>query len=155
MDISKKELSLEEYKEIYNLLPVGLYRTSLKDGTFLNANLCCAKLLGFKSPDDLIGKVKSSSFYASPSDRKKFISLLQEGIVENFELELALHDDTTIWVAITGRISKDGYIEGSLMDITDRKILEEELNTYKAKECQTLELITEEAQRRSMRLKKN
>ena len=151
MDELKKQV--EEYQEIFNLLPIGLYRTSLKDGTFLKANPYCAKLLGFKTVEELIGKEKSTTFYVSPSDRRKFINELnQKDIVENFELELIRHDNTSIWVAVTGRISDKGYIEGSLMDITDRKILEEELNDYKIEEAKSLKLITEDAKRRCVKI---
>ena len=39
--------------DIFNSLPVGIYRTRIDDGTFLKANPECAKMLGYENSDQL------------------------------------------------------------------------------------------------------
>ena len=143
------QTSVDQYKEIFNLLPIGLYRTSIKDGKFLNANPYCAEMLGYDSVDELLEKEASCNLYYDPSERERFIKEIEDkkGIVENYELKLKLHDGSTKWVAITARKTKN-YLEGSLMDITDRKNMEAELESYKTNEIKSLAIISEAAKQR-------
>lgn len=138
-------LTHEEYKDLFQLLPIGLYRTSLKDGTFLEANIVCANLLGYNSVESLKENAKAGDFYYSKDDRKKFINAVKEnGIIYNYELRLK-----EIWVAITARINEEaGWLEGTLMCITRRKNSEEEVRRYRALEFDKLQLIKEAARQR-------
>ena len=58
-------LTHNEYKDLFQLLPIGLYRTSMEDGTFLEANDVCAKILGYDSVESLKANAKSRDFYYS------------------------------------------------------------------------------------------
>lgn len=135
----KKEITEGEFKRIWNTVPVGLYHTSVEDGTFLKANQFCAKLFGCKSPDDLIGKKKSSQFY-SPKQRIELIDRLRKnGMITDFEICLTLENGKQVWVCATAKLVDDGkIIEGSLTDITERKKLEVELEEYKNREMRIL-----------------
>jgi PAS domain S-box-containing protein len=138
---------LAEYIEIFNNLPIGLYRTSL-DGKFLKANPECAALLGYDSIDELKAS-NSKDFYFKDEDREKFLSALKEKVIKNYELPLKNRLGKKIWVAITARLCEDeGYLEGSIMDISDRKRLEEEIDKYRQRETACLADLAQEAKRR-------
>ncbi|MHA2046008.1 MAG: PAS domain S-box protein [Candidatus Thorarchaeota archaeon] len=148
--LQEAQVKLEEYLDIFNTLPVGIYRTKISDGTFLKVNPECSSMLGYDSPEELKAKAKSTDFYYSDEQRKKFIDLLEKtGSIRHHEMPLKTADGKTIWVAITARIHSNGsYLEGSLMDITESRRIAGELDRYKAEEAGRLCEINLAAQRR-------
>jgi PAS domain S-box-containing protein len=114
------DMQLNDYKRFCDEAPVGLYKTMQSDGTFLYINPYGARLLGFASPEELIGKAKSSQFY-SPDLRAKLIDELhKDGKVSDFEIKVTRPDGTIKWITATASNGND-YIIGSLTDITERK----------------------------------
>src|SRR5208283_5459624 len=112
----------------------GVYRVSLA-GRILDCNEACARIFGYSSPTELVGRI-ASDLYSSPAARVGFTSTLQErGSVTNFEHCLVRKDGTPVWVLETATLIKDGdeLIEGTMIDITARKQGEAELQ--KAKEA--------------------
>ena len=128
------------YEEFYNNAPVGFYRTDIKDGTILRANKKCAEILGFKSVDYMKKNTKASDLYSSEL-RSSLIELLNNsGSVTNFEIPLS----EGTWIALSAKMHiKKGYLEGSIVDITYRKIIEEKLQQHRKKEMESLKLIQE------------
>jgi len=146
--LAVSETKLKEYRDLFEMVPVGLYRTSIKDGTFLQANPFCANMLGHNTVEELKNNEKSSNFYKSQEDRQAFIQAIKDndGTIKNYELELVLGSGEHIWVAITGKLNEEkGYLEGSLMDITAKKELEIKLINLKSKEIEYLKTISESA----------
>lgn len=112
-------------KDFYNTLPIALWRTSIADGTFLNANRHCAKLLGYRTIDELVKKAHATDFYVNPADRDKLLEEAAEQGVCELELPLIRKDGKQIWVFAVVRASvEEGYIEGSFVDITTTKLQE-------------------------------
>lgn len=108
----------EDYKELYDSATVGLWRTTINDGKFINANSAVADILGYDDIDDLMSQ-KTSDFY----DRDIFIEELEKlKEVNNFEICMRKKDGSSVWVSISAKIyPKKGYIEGSIRDITLQK----------------------------------
>jgi len=80
---------LEEYQDIFNSLPIGIYRTKVEDGKFLKANPECANILGYKNVPELLRNSKSGDFYWDEADREKFIQLLKDkDSIHHYELPL-------------------------------------------------------------------
>lgn len=128
--------SVDEAKNILNTLPIGIYRTGL-DGKFIFANKECANLLGIKDTSEF-NNIEASVFYQNPADREKFIKTLKrKKELKNYELALVTKDGKEIWVAATAKLC-DSYLEGSLMDITEKKSLEEQVEKHKAAEAANL-----------------
>jgi len=132
------EKALQESEERYRLLfkrnLAGVYRVSLA-GRILDCNEACARIFGYSTPTDLVGR-NASDLYSSPAARVGFTSTLQEhGSLANFEHCLVRKDGTPVWVLETATLIKDGdqLIEGTMIDITARKQGEAELQ--KAKEA--------------------
>jgi len=139
-NLTDAKTKLEEYQDIFNGLPIGLYRTSIKDGLFLKANPELAEMLGYENVDDLLINAKSSEFYWNETDREKFLNVLDTiGSIRHYELPIKNANGKKLWVLITARLNKErGYLEGSLMNITEKKELEDRLEEYKMEEAKHL-----------------
>ncbi len=133
VDITERKLaeealrkSEELYRNLYETPVVGLSRTRLSDGMFIRSNDANARLFGYDSAEEIIGKRHVSEFY--PAERRaEFLELIKEhGEVSNFEAHLTLDDGTERTIAISAKISPDGdHAEGAVIDITERKRAEE------------------------------
>lgn len=101
----------------------GIFR-SRRDGRILECNAALVHLLGFTSREELLAR-NAKEFYADPADRERLMKLLQPGVVvSNHELPWRRADGAPIWVLINVREVVEGpavYLEGIVLDITDRK----------------------------------
>lgn len=134
---------MEEYKEFFDQAPVGLYKTRQKDGLFVNINQYGANLLGYKSPEEVIGKVYSKNLYDHETRQKLLRSLRHGNKVTDFEVGLVRTDGDIAWVSVTA-MNGDDYIMGSFTDITERKKLEAEVAKYEAMACESLSGISKD-----------
>jgi PAS domain S-box-containing protein len=112
-----------KFRNIFENSQIGIFRTRLRDGLILDANQRLANLFGFDSPDEVIGVKHTADFYVNPSDRQRAIELLkQHGELQNFEVQMQKQDGTPFWGLYSSRLnSLDGYMEGVIADISDRK----------------------------------
>lgn len=130
---------IEYYKYFYDFAPIGFYTTKISDGEFLLANPTCIKMLGFKTFEELKNNCRSTQLYP-PRQRNKLIqSVIKHGSVTNFETEFDLKNGKKIWINLSARLSKTkDCLEGSITDITDKILLQEELDNYKKKGLENL-----------------
>jgi PAS domain S-box-containing protein len=125
----KAELELQQseqkYRNLFHNSLVGMFRNSRSDGTVLDANAAVLKMFGFDSYQE----VKAVDLYANPGDRETLKQLLLErGLVENFETQVRRKDGSVFWVSYSGKLyAKEGYLEGVMIDITERKLAEDAL----------------------------
>lgn len=125
------------FRNLFNRVPVGLYRTT-PDGKFLDVNENLCLMLGFKNKKFLLG-ANLKDFYVNPKDRKKWQKKLDcDGMVREFEVKLRRNDNSVIWVQNNSIASCDSnqntiYCEGSLEDITERKWATDALRKSKEK----------------------
>ena len=121
-------IKLDEYRKFFDETPVALFRTDLKTGEFLLANKYCAKLLGYRNVPELKKNERSSNLYSKKERQKLITAIRRKNSIYDYELKLNLHDESVVWVSCYMRINCDGHcIEGSLVDITEKKQLETEL----------------------------
>ncbi|MCC5637343.1 PAS domain S-box protein [Nostoc sp. CHAB 5844] len=129
-DISERKTAEEalrrsekKYRNIFENFQVGIARIRIEDGLFLEANQRQAKILGYSSAADLIGKQFTTEFYAHPSDRQKLLAELeQQGEVRNFEVQLRRRDQSLGWGLLSLRRNvEEGCIDAVITDISDRK----------------------------------
>jgi PAS domain S-box-containing protein len=120
-----------KFRTIFENSQVGIYRSRLSDRLLLNANQRFANLYGFDSPEEIIGIEHTAGYYVNPSDRQQFLELLKrDGEVRNFEAQMRKRDGTLFWVLFSSYLNAaDGYIEGVVVDISDRKQAEAALQT--------------------------
>jgi PAS domain S-box-containing protein len=124
-DISDRKEAEARYSQLFDSVPVGLFRTT-PDGAILDANPALVELLGFEDKVPLLER-KASSFYVDPEERKHWeAAVAREDVVIGIQAEFQREDGEKIWVELAVRAirDKDGKIEcyeGSMEDITVRK----------------------------------
>lgn len=116
-----------KFRNIFENSQVGIFRSRLSDGLALDANQRIAELFGFNSPDEIIGIVHSPDFYVNLCDRQQVVELLKRhGNLQNVEMQMRKRDGTTFWGLHYFHLNAtDGYMEGVITDISDRKRAEE------------------------------
>lgn len=132
--------SEELYRSLYDTALVGLWRTRISDGLVLRANRTSARLTGYNSPQEMIGKVYAPSMYG-PGQREELMRMLErDGEIANTEMQFVLPDGQERSCSISARMFKDkGYIEGAIVDITETKRLQQQLiQTQKLESIGTL-----------------
>lgn len=119
--------SEEKYRSLFENMPGAYYRTD-KEGNLIMINPEGAKLFGYNSLKDILGKNISQHLYFAPEDRKKYLKELEKnkGNLKDFELALKKKDGNPLIISDTCHYycDKEGEIagvEGIFMDITERK----------------------------------
>lgn len=129
--------SEEKYRNIFNNSVEGIYQAMLEGG-YRIVNPAFARMHGYDSPEEMITDVTDigKQLYVDPEQRKKLISLLSasaEKTIRNYELRLRRKDGSILWVSLNARLVNYNdeevgiCIEGTCMDITQRKQAEEAL----------------------------
>jgi diguanylate cyclase (GGDEF)-like protein/PAS domain S-box-containing protein len=119
------------YRNLFNRVPVGLYRTDLS-GQFLDANQALAEMLGFDTPDSLKQHGVEEFIVVAEQREQERRMLNGDNTLHGYEMQLRRADGKIIWVNDTFRAEQDAQgkiinYEGSLIDITERKNAEEAL----------------------------
>ena len=122
--------SEQKYRNLFDNSLVGMFRSSLTDGTVLDANAAIFRMFGFDSYEG----IRTVSLYINPTDRETINQLvLEQGFVENFETQVRRKDGSVFWVSYSAKLyAKEDYLEGVMIDITERKQSEEALRAKKA-----------------------
>jgi len=113
-------------------LPVGVYRVE-RDGQLLTVNQAMAQIFGYDRPEEMIG-LNTEHLFANTDDRARLLQQWQASdAVSINDILLIRRDGKYIWGRDTVRVTygTDGnilYLDGSLEDITERKLIELELN---------------------------
>ena len=122
--------SEEKYRNLFNNAQVGLYRTRISDGKFVEANDALARMFGYEDRADILdAEYITADNYLDPGTREKLLAILREhGEFRNFEARLYRKDRSAAWFRYSGRIYPEkGYIEGVAADITEEKRLKKRL----------------------------
>ena len=124
--------SEERYRHLVEQLPVAVYRTT-SDGKFVEANPALAHMLGLRDPVEVL-RMNARDFYVRRKDRAAHLRRLAEAATSFAEFELRRPDGRKFWVrdhcrAALGPEGKVRYLDGILVDITERKRAEAKLQT--------------------------
>ena len=121
--VNELEQSEEKYRHLFETAMVGIYRTRIEDGKFLAANEALAKMMGYEDINSFVEEYVTSEHYADSNRRQELLNQLQtHGKVDGFEVEMNRIDGSRIQIALSATIYPDrGYIEGAIIDITERK----------------------------------
>lgn len=125
----------QKYRSIYENAVEGIFQ-STPEGKLISVNPAFAEMLGYSSSAELLGIVTDigRQFYVRPEVRLEFMeSIEKKGFLKGFECEVYRKDGTRIWVSMNARRVVEGkgdvvYYEGTMVDITERRKAEEELN---------------------------
>jgi PAS domain S-box-containing protein len=123
--------SESRYQELWQRSLAGIVRASL-DGRILDCNESFARLFGFESREQMFSH-STKELYFDVGVREEFITRLRaKQVLTNYEMQMRRADGSAIWVLETVRLLvEDGQeiLEGTLVDISDRKRIEEALRT--------------------------
>ncbi len=124
----KLRASEQEFRNLYKTALVGLYRTTIDGTRVLAANPALASQFGYDTVDMFIKHFASKDTYVEHGRREALLTLLKEnGRVDNFEFLGRKLDGSVRNFLLSGTLYEDqGYLEGAILDITDRKQAEEE-----------------------------
>ena len=110
----------------------GIYRTTT-DGRVEMVNRTLARMLGYASPDELLGADIAPLVYAEPAERERLIQRYRSGDrYEGVETLWKRKDGAPLPVRLSGRVMKDADgrvtgFEGIVEDLRERLALEQRL----------------------------
>jgi len=121
----KIQESEKQLKDLIEAVPVGISITS-PEGKIEECNSSAFQFFGYNSKEDFL-KNPVMNYYYNPSDRDKFMRLLEQGLVKDFETQFIREGGSIFWASLTSIAHKVGaqtnYIN-SFQDITERKATE-------------------------------
>jgi len=137
--LSAQALELESSENRYRMLfersLAGVYRSTL-DGRILDANPACVRIFGSASREEHLAR-HASEVWFEPADRDAFVArLIESKSLANSECRYRRKDGTAVWVLenatlLEGQKGEPAVIEGTLIDITTRKEVEQEMRRVK------------------------
>lgn len=141
-DVTKSKLadealrnSEERYKSLVTNLPIGIFRSTYH-GKVLSVNPAMAEIYGYDSEEELLD-VPAQQYYTSDNQRYNMLTELEKNeSLLGYETMENKKDGSKIWVSTNYKITKNdklelSYIDGAVIDITERKHAEEDLKKSK------------------------
>jgi diguanylate cyclase (GGDEF)-like protein/PAS domain S-box-containing protein len=124
-------LSEKRYRTLFERNLAGVYRSTL-EGRILDCNESFARIFGYASREEVLRQA-AWDFYLKPEDRQAAVAkLLERQSLTNYEVCLKRKDGSLVWVLesenlIEGPDGRLSVIEGTAIDITERKRAEEQV----------------------------
>lgn len=126
--------ALRRYRSIFEHATEGIFQTT-PNGRYIDANPALARIYNYPNPEAMIAALRDirHQLYVNQSRRDEFVRLMFEhGSVRNFESQVYRQDGSIIWISENARAVTDSngavqFYEGTVVDITERKYHEEEL----------------------------
>lgn len=131
----------EKYRSIVENAVEGIYQCA-PNGQFLSGNRALARMFGYDSIETCLGPTglnRTRRFYVDPDRWNSFLTLIAEhGAVFNFVSKVHACDGRQFWISENARAVRDVeghllYYEGTMQNITERKLAEDALVAEQAK----------------------
>ena len=130
--LAEQRLAEESYRKLFEGSVDGIYVTT-PAGALLNANPALARMMGYETPEELIGDVRdiSNTIYVDPAARERYRALMErDGMVREFEYQVRQRGGAILWISDSATVVRDdaGVVvryEGTIRDITDQKRAED------------------------------
>ncbi len=125
------KVSERRYRALFERNLAGVYRSTI-EGRILDCNESFARIFGCSSREEVLRQV-AWDFYVKPEDRQAAIAkLVERQSLTNYELCLRRKDGSLVWVLQNENLAEgpDGLlsvIEGTIIDISERKRAEEQV----------------------------
>ena len=125
--------SEKRYRLLFERNLAGVFRTTLA-GRVLECNQAAASMFGYDSPEEVLA-LPVANLYDTASDREAFLTKLKsEKSVTNHEMRFRRKNGDSAWAMLNVSLIDDGsgianVVEGTLIDITQRKVAEERVQS--------------------------
>ena len=124
----------ERYRSIFQNAVNGIFQISI-GGRLIRVNPAFADALGYDSPTEVLDKITNfgSQVFVKQERYLELLHLLEDGgVVREFEAQFFRKDGKVSWITINARAVRDpqgkiSYLEGTALDITERKMFESRL----------------------------
>lgn len=148
----------QQYRGLFDHLAEGLFRTTA-EGRYLLVNAALARIYGYTSPEDVLQSITdiAGTVYVQPGRREEFVRLMEEhDTITDFESPIFRKDGSIIWIAENCRAIRDAdgrllYYEGTVQDITARRVAEEKLRHSEALYHSLVETLPQNIFRKDLR----
>ncbi len=122
----------KKYRDFFENSVAGTFQ-STTDGRFLDANPALAQMLGYEEVGELLISITDPArqLFARPSEGFELLKrITEEAEVSGLEVELRRKDGSSVWVLMNAVLVRDAAglpasLEGTVVDITARKFLEQ------------------------------
>ncbi len=137
----KLEKSEKKYRSIFENASEGIFQSTI-EGKFISVNPAFAHLFGYNHPQEVIENVTdiAQQCYANPEERAEINKITTEKIhfIDN-EHQFKRRDGSLFWGSASVRTVRDAegrhvHYEGTIIDITERKVKEDAIKERKAAE---------------------
>jgi diguanylate cyclase (GGDEF)-like protein/PAS domain S-box-containing protein len=130
----RAELALVDSEKRYRLLfetnLAGVFRAEL-GGKILDSNPALLQILGYESQQELTSRSTSDMLFDPEEEKALIARLSEEAVLRNFEIRLRRKDGSPVWALHNLNLATDkpgrAFVEGTIIDISERKRAEEEL----------------------------
>ena len=133
--------SEEKYRSLFNNAQVGIFRSRLDGSELLEVNRAFLDIVGM-TPEETLGK-PSADLWADPREREEMVKrLVADGSVSEFEYHMLNKGRGEVRNCLTSLrlYPEQGMLEGTILDITERKRAEEEKRNLERQMQQTQKL---------------
>ncbi len=129
----ERDESEKKYKSLFYNAQVALFRTSI-EGQIIEINGRYAEIAGYDSIEECMAHYRPQTAWKDPEARNEFLKKIQKtGSVRDYEAQIIRQDGTDAWILFSATVYPDqGHIEGSIVNITNRKQAEETLRQREA-----------------------
>jgi PAS domain S-box-containing protein len=136
--------SEERYRSIFINSPLGIFQSAFEGG-FTRVNPALARILGYKSPQDVIDSVSdiATQIFVNPQERADILQRMRENGGQIISENEYLRKDGRKWIGhLTMSIISDEkgtphHLDGIVEDVTEKKAMEEKLD-YTMEQLRTL-----------------
>jgi diguanylate cyclase (GGDEF)-like protein/PAS domain S-box-containing protein len=126
------------YRKLVESVRNGIYMADARDNLFF-VNQSFVSLLGYNMKDDVLGLNLAQDIFADPDERETLLRDMQKyGFVRDVEVRSRCQDGSIIILSTTSNFIRNEHgevigVEGIVHDVTDKKLLEEQLKMEKLK----------------------
>lgn len=142
------ERAERDFRALYESATEGIFRASA-EGRIIRANPAFVRMCGYATEEQLLTATAQPDFnwYAAPDARMRFFeALTKDGEIQGFEQQIVRRDKSTVWVSENAHAVKNQagdilFIEGTIVDITDRKKVEDAVRAERQAEARLADAI--------------
>lgn len=120
--------SEERYRMLFERNLAGVFR-STADGRILDVNESVARMFGY-TKDEMLHLSASKLYWDEEERREMLTRLRQQKSLSNMEMHMKRSDGSSIWILENMTLlegADGGMIEGTIIDITDRKQAQDQI----------------------------